>query len=254
MKGKVGMDRAYLALGRALADGASGVSRELAAGDAMFGGDEARYFAVGQSALHCIAASLTAAGVASPRRILDLPCGHGRVLRVLRRAFPDAALAACDLDRDGVDFCAAQFGATPVHSHADLGQVRFDAPFDLIWCGSLVTHLDAAGWLAWFRLLSRALQPGGVAVVTFHGRWAAHRMQNGHSYGLAPAGLDAVLSGYAHGGFGSADYPGQGGYGISLSAPSWILRELAPWPQFRVVGLMERQWDEHQDVLAVQRL
>ena len=60
MKGKVGMDRAYLALGRALADGASGVSRELAAGDAMFGGDEARYFAVGQSALHCIAASLTA--------------------------------------------------------------------------------------------------------------------------------------------------------------------------------------------------
>src|SRR5262245_10124406 len=77
---------------------------------------EPGYHRVGQSALHCIRLSLEAAGKdpAEVRSILDLPSGHGRVLRYLKAAFPDAALTACDLSRDGVDFCAATFGARAV--------------------------------------------------------------------------------------------------------------------------------------------
>jgi SAM-dependent methyltransferase len=201
-----------------------------------------------------MAAALLAAGAEEPRRILDLPCGHGRVLRVMKRAFPGAAFTACDLERDGVDFCAAEFGATPVYSHVELAQVHFAEPFDLIWCGSLVTHLDARGWLATFQLLVRALRPGGVAVITFHGRWVAYRMQNGLRYGLPGERAEAVLAQYGATGFGYADYAQQSGYGISLSAPAWILSELASWPELRIVGLCERQWDQHQDVLAIQRM
>ena len=41
-------------------------------------------------------------------RLLDLPCGHGRVMRYLRAAFPRAEITGCDLLRDGVDHCAAR--------------------------------------------------------------------------------------------------------------------------------------------------
>jgi trans-aconitate methyltransferase len=65
---------------------------KIAAADEMFTGDPEAYFSVGRSALGCINVSLMAADLEpeSVRTILDLPCGHGRVLRYLREAFPNA--------------------------------------------------------------------------------------------------------------------------------------------------------------------
>lgn len=65
-------------------------------------------------------------------RILDLPSGAGRVLRALRAGFPDASIVACDLMRDGVDFCAREFGAIPVYAAADVGSGTGPDRFDLI--------------------------------------------------------------------------------------------------------------------------
>ena len=61
--------------------------------------------------------------VADVKRILDLPCGHGRVLRYLSAAFPEAEITACDIMREGVDFCASTFGAIPVYSQDDPQQI-----------------------------------------------------------------------------------------------------------------------------------
>ena len=183
-----------------------GISERIAADDVMFQGREKHYRNVGQSAWRCLTAAMLTAGVDTPRRILDLPCGHGRVLRVLKRAFPEAALTACDLDQSGVDFCAEEFAATPVYSHQDMAQVQFDEPFDLIWCGSLVTHLDQQGWLQTFQLFLRSLQPNGLAVITFHGRWVAYLMQQGRNYQLSDDSRQRVLADYARTGFGYADY------------------------------------------------
>jgi cyclopropane fatty-acyl-phospholipid synthase-like methyltransferase len=74
------------------------------------------YLWVGASAAEAIIAALAVSRLAEVRRILDLPCGHGRVLRHLVKIFPDAVVDACDLDRDGVDFCAVRFGARPIIS------------------------------------------------------------------------------------------------------------------------------------------
>src|SRR5262249_45606967 len=78
--------------------------------------DVAGYLAVGESALKAIRLALLTARAPQPGEILDLPCGHGRVLRWLAAAFPEARLTACDLLRDGVDFCASAFGAAPIYS------------------------------------------------------------------------------------------------------------------------------------------
>ena len=246
--------RSYAALRQLFDEPVVGMSERIAAGEQMFRGRTEHYRNVGQSAWRCIASALLAAGADEPRRILDLPCGHGRVMRVLRQAFPEASLTACDLLRSGVDFCAQEFDATPQYSSENLSQLHFEEPFDLIWVGSLVTHLDAPAWHAFFRLLVRSLQPNGVAVVTFHGRWAAYLMQQGKNYGLSPAETKTVLQGYAANGFGYADYSSSSGYGVSLSSPAWLMSGLQEWQQLRFVALAERQWDDHQDVLAIQKI
>jgi hypothetical protein len=51
--------------------------------DEMYEGSTSHYFAAGRSALHAIDVALSAAGKkrGGVKRILDLPCGHGRVCR-----------------------------------------------------------------------------------------------------------------------------------------------------------------------------
>src|SRR5262249_37742284 len=116
------------------------VDPRISSNDGMLGGNPRHYFAVGRSALWNIARTLdhTAGGSSQPKRILDLPCGHGRVLRYLRAAFPEAEITACDLLADGVDFCASTFGAIGVYSDTDLSLIKLPKDnFDLIWVGSL---------------------------------------------------------------------------------------------------------------------
>ena len=103
------------------------------------------YFHVGASSLRCIDVALRSAGIEriDIRRVLDMPCGHGRVMRYIRAEFPHAEITACDLDRDGVDFCAKAFGAHRLYSQEDIKSIALPGPgFDLIWVGSLFTHLQ----------------------------------------------------------------------------------------------------------------
>ena len=62
---------------------------EIAAGDTMFQGSMEGYVSVGMSALGAIEAALE--GRPTPGRILDFPCGYGRITRILRARFPNAA-------------------------------------------------------------------------------------------------------------------------------------------------------------------
>src|SRR5688572_29835483 len=78
------------------------------------------YFGIGRSAVENIMMGCLASNITSVGRVLDLPCGHGRVLRHLVALFPNAEFHACDLDRDGVDWCAATFRVVPVHSREEL--------------------------------------------------------------------------------------------------------------------------------------
>src|SRR5581483_10052394 len=75
-----------------------GVIRRISPRDEMYAGDADHYFGVGRSALRCVRLAMLAAGKQRVCRILDLPSGHGRVLRYLKAAFPEARLTACDLD------------------------------------------------------------------------------------------------------------------------------------------------------------
>ena len=219
--------------------------------DAMYVGDGEHYFSVGLSAIEAVEGAITAAATDAPERILDMPCGHGRVLRFLARRFPDAELASCDLDAGGVRFCAQRFGAAPVESSLDLRRLSLPGPFDLIWCGSLATHLAAEDVHQLLTLFSEALAPRGLAVVTTHGASVADALRSeAADYQLEPDAVRTVLNDYDATGFGYADYPWSPGYGVSVSSRAWT-EEAAAKAGLRVARFEERSWDGHQDVVAL---
>ena len=218
--------------------------------DGMYKGDGAHYFGVGLDAVRRIAEALAAAHVETVRSILDLPCGYGRVLRFLVQRFPGARITACELMPDAVRFCAQTFGATPAQSAADLDQLSLGAQYDLIWCGSLVTHLDAGRTRALLRFFARHLAPAGLLLVTTHGDFVAGCiLDRADFYGLERARIPALVESYRQQGHGYLDYPEQAGYGVSLTAPDWV-RAAARAEGLREVYFRARGWDEHQDVFG----
>ena len=138
--------------------------------DDMFAGDHEHYFRVGFSAMRCIRVAMHAAQLTDFKSILDLPSGYGRVLRILKAYFPNPKLAACDLDRQAVDFCQRTFNAIPLYSETDPKDVDIKGRFDLIWIGSLLTHLDDYKWDEFLELFDSLLNPNGLLVITTHGR------------------------------------------------------------------------------------
>lgn len=238
-------------IAQALSEHPPCLDTEIAPDDPIFDGNHNYYLRVGKSALYVIYLAMLAAGKYELKTILDLPSGHGRVMRWLRAAFPDAELTACDLDTKAVDYCASTFGAQLVYSRENLEHVVLPTRYDLIWCGSLLTHLGEQGWTQCLNLCIKSLAPNGLFLFTTHGHWVAERIRNGTaSYGLAVESLAPLFAGYDQSGFGFQEYPGQTAYGISISKPSWVCARLEHLSGLKIVCFQERGWLRHQDVFA----
>jgi CBS domain-containing protein len=206
----------------ALGAGAADVITEISPNDIMYAGSWGAYAYAGVTALGCIREILEKLGRAAPGRILDLPCGHGRELRFLKVAYPDARFAVSDIDRDGVDFCARTFDADPIYSHEDPADVVFGEPYDLAWCGSLFTHLSADRWPGFLELFARALVPGGLLLFTANGLLPADVLQG---LGLSGAEAERLLGDFKRDDFGYIDVAG-GAWGLSLARPVWVKEQI----------------------------
>jgi CBS domain-containing protein/SAM-dependent methyltransferase len=231
-----------------LGPAAARVDWTIAKQDRMYGGLRGPYVLAGTTAIALIHKAMALGGVqTAPEAILDLPCGHGRVMRVMRAAFPDSMLIACDLDRDGVDFCAETFGAAPVYGDTDPARVRIEQPVDLIWVGSLFTHLDPARWNEFLDLFARVLRPGGILVVTTFDR---PRLPILNAMNLpAP---DELLRERDERGLGFQSYVSQQDYGIALASADHVRQALGG--QFEVLGHEPLSVFQTQDAWLCRRL
>lgn len=222
--------------------------------DGMHDEDGVRYYRVGLSAIRCIDEALERGKVKDVRTILDLPCGGGRVLRFLVHRFPEAEITACELPSGAVEFCARTFGARPAFSSLNLNEVSLGKKFDLIWCGSLVTHLNETGITALLTLFRRHLSKNGVMIFTTHGDFVARRLPTrDFDYGLKAEQIESINRYYPKTGYGFEDYPGEKNYGVSLTSPEWIRARVRDLGGLREVFFRERGWDNHQDVFGFVR-
>ena len=217
------------------------------------------YLEIGRNAVEVIITALLATQAQSVEKILDMPCGHGRVLRHLAQLFPQAQISACDIDRSGVEFCATQFGAQPIFSHEDLTQVDLKDEYDLIWVGSLFTHTSKALTAEWMEHLCKFLSPTGIIIATSHGRWSEHVHAHYSSY-INETKWQNIISDYLSSGYGYSDYAEAeshnyiaGSYGVSLVRPSTLIEIVEQIPGIRIFLYGERFWADHQDVIVFGR-
>ena len=217
------------------------------------------YLEVGRSAVEVIITALLATQTQSVTKILDMPCGHGRVLRHLAQLFPEAQISSCDVDRDGVEFCASQFGAQPIFSQEDLTKVDLKEKYDLIWVGSLFTHTSKALTAEWMAHLCKFLSPTGIVIATSHGRWSEYVHEHYSSY-ISEKRWKGIISEYRSSGYGYSDYAESeshnyiaGSYGISLVRPSTLIEIVERIPDIRIFFYGERFWADHQDVTVFGR-
>ena len=181
--------------------------------------------------------------------VLDLPSGYGRALRFLKARFPDATICACDLQPEAVEFCRHAFDAEAVVSNEDFAKVSLPGLFDLIWSGSLLTHLDECRATELLRLYYRSLAPGGLCVFTMHGRtseaWLRSRTE---TYGLTEASRLKILSELDNRGYGYADYAGFTAYGISIARRARIVEMASAAGNWAFSCFLESAWSDHHDV------
>lgn len=230
--------------------------------DMLTGGPNLRhYFKVGESALECIQEGLRAAGAPPPKNVLDLPCGYGRVLRYMRAAWPRAEIMAMELVPEAARFCADAFEAKPVLSRQPLW-LSTDAgeEYDLLWCGSLLTHFDEHDWEPSLRYFRDRLTRGGVLIFTTHGDLSIDLLAGdqgavgttiGHwvgDYGMGSNAKEMATaareSGFAFGHYGDDNGP----FGLSVSRPTWVRKTVGRVAGLRFVMHHPRGWFQHQDV------
>jgi len=237
------------------------VPQEIAPDDEMYQSGKDWYFSVGVSALRCILHGLAISRLPQVASILDLPCGHGRVARHLRAAFPGVAIAFADLNRSGVDFCASRFDGIGIYSEPDLSRVAFPTRYDLIWVGSLFTHLDLYRTKVFLKHLVRQLNDNGIVVATFHGRWSIE-VQNRYGQLIDYPRWEHILSDYEEIGYGYCPYPdpatgqhsdspiGQS-WGISLARASRMVELVSGFDGTRLLSYTERGWADNHDVVVL---
>jgi len=119
------------------------------------------------------------------------------------------------IDPGALAFCRRAFGIETVLSGMDFSTLSLPhARFDVIWCGSLLTHLDERSAGALLQTFHRCLDEGGVCIFTTHGQQSADWIRSGAvTYGLPAADQKAVLQQYDEGRYAYADLDGQPGIG-----------------------------------------
>jgi len=231
------------------------VDLRVAAKDRMYNGNDAYYLEVGANALHLIDRSLAAISRRSDeiRLLLDYACGFGRVLRWLCAAFPQAQIVAADADAKAIAAVKELFEVDTFTLDRSLRE-NIGNDFDLIWVGSLATHLPEEALQALLFRLHSLLSNHGLLVATIHGHYVAGRISRGEkNYGLDASETEALLESYRRDGYGFGAYPGQSSYGIAVSTASKVL-SMCEVAHLRPILFQERAWVRHQDCFAVVKM
>ncbi len=120
----------------------------------------------GRAAYDAIADHVPLDGLGS---VLDFGCGCGRVTRHWHD-FP-GSVAGSDVSRPAVEWCRANLPFARFETNGLDPPLAFaNESFDLVYALSVLTHLTAPLQLAWRDELRRVLRPGGLLLVTTHGR------------------------------------------------------------------------------------
>jgi SAM-dependent methyltransferase len=211
------------------------------------------YEIVGESGLQVVLSALAISRKQTVYRIMDFGCGHGRVARYLRAAFPKAEMWCSDIDPDAVAFCAKTFNAHGVQSTSNFNDLKLPSGLDLIWVGSVFTHLDMARVEVLFDKLYGALGRGGLLIATFHGQYYYEMTKKDPKKAISHA---EVLRQFEEKGHGYMPYAqktsqvGMNDWGVSATRFDHVFRLGQRHQGAQMAMFAEQAWANFHDVAA----
>lgn len=223
------------------------VDRAIHPADDMWQAGPDWYWSVGSSGVTCVLRALSATALPRVGSILDLACNYGRTGRHLRAAFPDVPIWFCDI-HDGAAFCARQFGGEAIIAGPELTTVSLPK-VDVIWIGSLFTHLTEAKTRSWLHYLAEHLNSHGVIVATFHGRRSAELFST-----QLPDLVRRTWPVAKSAGWGYVPYDDAApDWGFSMNTVTKLAEIAEAVPGLHIANLTEAAWGGNHDVLALAR-
>ncbi len=133
------------------------------------------------------------AGLADGYRVLEVGCGNGGVLRVLRRECPTGRVYGMDLYQEGLVRAARRSGCPLVRG--DVRASPFVTPFEAIGMFDVLEHLEDD--VAILKHVRSLLTPGGALLLTVPAHpslWSYFDTASRHCRRYTPASLAAALS------------------------------------------------------------
>lgn len=216
------------------------------------------YNKVGKSALKNIEDALEAANMkfSEIKYFLDLPSGYGRVLRILQTKIEPQRITACDLNEEAVKFCNSEFGVEPLISNIDFKKIHFNKKYDLIWIGSLFTHLNHKSFHILLDVLYSILDNKGVLVFTTHGEHSLDLIDNKWVYNMDFPEKEKLIEILKNEGYYYISNESSKDYGMSICTTNYVFTEINRLYNGKLKLLLYkyRGWDNHQDVYAFQRI
>lgn len=233
------------------------VSQVISPKDAMFNAvpNLESYLKAGRSVADVVRMA-TALAQMEPASILDYGCGHGRILRWYRHYFPTVALTAADVTADQIEFCAETFAAIPFLLDKHFSAIALPSSYDLIWLGSIYTHIDRESWQDLTDMLEEHLNPGGLLCFSFAGSTVMRLLETGDRWRIAQAAEPAVmklLAAYKKSGFGFLQQHDSNGaaWGRSIAKYDWVLNFLSR-RSAKIILFSEAAYAKRQDVVCAQ--
>ena len=127
----------------------------------------------GEGTLNDIEFALQSIGksLSQSRELLDFGCGCGRLALALQnRGLTGLRAIGCDVDERAILWCQQFLERDKFVVNSALPPSPFkNETFDLIWCGSVFTHLDENRQDLWLAEINRILKPDGILLASVHG-------------------------------------------------------------------------------------
>ena len=244
--------------------------------DFMIAGDTpegvAGYNRIGASVVSLIEQGLSIVNrkVSDVKSLLDFGCGYGRVTRALVQTINPRKIHVFDVDPNAVFFCAQEFRVKPLYFKEpdiwDYSTVPFSR-YDVIWLGSVFTHLSQAYTAEMLKMLVKLLKPGGLLIFTTHGDQTLHRLQTGYYGNRFKEDASEIIEKFNQIGFAFIPYEKEeveilpfnfvraSDFGMTWMSQQYVDNLVSQISGGGVTLLrhLPLGWDHHQDVYYFQR-
>ncbi|HZU62033.1 MAG TPA: class I SAM-dependent methyltransferase [Solirubrobacteraceae bacterium] len=233
---------------------------------ARTGVPEARAFiASGRDAARELEGALASSGLglAEVESVLDFGCGPGRVLPHVASLVAPASCTGCDVSGPAIKWARRHRPELRWEVSRFRPPLPFgDGSFALVYSISVFSHIDEELQDRWLEEIDRVLRPGGVALLSVHGRHAFDQFRTGQAttrwsarsaFSRGPLGDgEFVFVPYRPSAWIRNELPGvQGEFGLAFHDERYVRQH---WSRtFEVVQILPRAMTAWQDIVVVRK-